>query len=237
MSNHMEVGAMTIERPHVTASRRRGRPARPFPPTRKQLLDDAKKEAVKIGFGQSGAELMHRDCGSHSDPIRWFCVQTHPGQEARAAEELRRQDFITFLPVAVVSRGCEHRRKFVVRPALPRYLFVAFDPDASPWRKIWSTYGVSRLFMAMGDLRPAPAVRGDVERLIDMVEAEIGKVDPTATAVTLGAKGVVTDGPFSSFRCVVMGPEIDGKIRVAVEMFGRQSQFSLERHAVRLDGE
>ncbi|MFH5927138.1 transcription termination/antitermination protein NusG [Roseomonas xinghualingensis] len=221
----------------ITTSRRRGRPRKGFfPPTRTQLLDAARKEAISIAFeGQSGAK-KHRDCGSLPTPShRWFCVQTHPGREQDAALRLRVQDFIVFLPMRVEDRP-EHRRRFI-RPqtSTPRYLFVAFDPETAPWRRICSTIGVSRLFL-LNDYTPAPARRGDVEKLIDWVRADLdGTAAKHKALVEMepGAVGKVLEGPFAQFGCTFVKANEDGSFAVQVEMFGRSHAVVLERDQVR----
>ncbi len=200
----------------------------PFPKTRKQLLDEAKRAALKLAFGEQSGAIKHCDCGSLPDGERWFCIQTKPGSESEAALRLRAQGFTTFVP----ARISENRRRFVPRPEIPRYLFVAFDPSAVQWRKICHTYGVARLFL-IGE-RPAPARVGDVEGIIEEVVKKLGEPEPQATP---GVVGRVLDGPLAGFRCVVVNETRDGHLRVNVEIFGRPSCITLERGAIRLDGE
>jgi transcriptional antiterminator NusG len=175
---------------------------------------------------------MHRHCGSLPDPLRWYCIQSHPGAEREAAVRLRDQGFITFVPVVLVER----RRQFVARPALPRYLFVAFDVAAMKWRSVCHTLGVQRLFM-FGSFEPAPARRGDVERLACHLGDLLGQADPTSLPVENGATGHVAAGPFTGFACTVQGTEDDGRLVVRVNIFGRPTDVTLERDAVRLSEE
>lgn len=222
--------------PRLIPVRRRGRPrGGEFPQTRRQMLDAAKREALDVAFGRSGEHLMHLDCGSLLAGQRWFVVQTHAGQERRAAVELRNQAFTAFLPVSIRHCGAEHRRRPVVRPELPRYLFVAFDPEAVPWRCIFHTYGVARLF-TLGGSRPAPARPGDVEALISLVQEKIGAPDPTARAIQRGDAGQILEGPLSGFSCMAEEVLPDGKVRVTFTLFGRSSPVVLEPRAVRWGG-
>lgn len=226
---------MASPEPRLIPVRRRGRPrAGVFPQTRKQILDAAIREALDVAFGQSGGHLMHLDCGSLPSSHRWFVVQTHHGQERRAAAELRNQHFTTFLPVSIRDGGCEHRRRKIVRPELPRYLFTAFDPAVAPWRRIFSTYGVARLF-TLGDFRPAPARVGDVEALIGLVRQQIGEVapEPAARVVRPGDRGQVVEGPLAGFSCVAEVVLPDGRVRVDFQLFGRSSPVELEPGAIR----
>lgn len=231
------IGDMTMAspEPRLIPVRRRGRPrAGAFPQTRRQMLDAAIREALEVAFGQSGAHLMHRDCGSLQSGERWFCVQTHAGQERRAALDIRDLGFTVFLPASIRGFGSEARRRLVVRPELPRYLFVAFDPLAAPWRKVCYCAGVARLF-TFGDWRPAPARVGDVEALIGLVRRQIGEVapEPAARAVRPGDRGQVVEGPLAGFSCVAEMLLPDGKVRVDFQLFGRSSPVVLEPGAVR----
>lgn len=234
----MGAKAWAGDRPRPTR-RSRGRPRKGyFPPPRKELLDAARAEALSLAFaGRSGAK-MHADCGSL--PIgqhRWFLVQTHPGQEQRTADELRKQDFVVFLPLGVDDDPTRPRRAIKPRPAAPRYLFVTFDPDADPWRRVCNTFGVARLFL-FDDLRPAPARRGDVETLMTVVREALDgteakrRVDSERMA---GKLGTVLDGAFTSFTCEVTEDHEDGSVTVEVMMFGRTTPVRLERDQVRFD--
>lgn len=208
-----------------------------LPPTRKQLLDAARRDALFLAFGGHGGHQPscasgHDDGGSHRAANRWYCVQSHAGQEARAAVELRQQNFQSFVPAMI----CQRRRHFVARPALPRYLFVAFDADIAPWRRICSTRGVARLFL-LNDCTPAPARRGEVEGLMELVAEQLGRPDPLRAAARIGGIGHVAAGPLAGFRCTVVESAADGKLRVNLEIFGRPSCITLERDAIRLDGD
>ncbi|WBV42744.1 transcription termination/antitermination protein NusG [Pseudoroseomonas cervicalis] len=215
------------------AQRRRGRPPS-FPVPLRQLLDGARREAVELAFGAQSGDLKHLDCGSLSEGQRWFCVQTHAGQERRAAQELRQQDFVAFLPVAIRTSRTSRSARFTVRPELPRYLFVGFDPRRSQWRRIFSTYGVARLF-CFGDWTPAAVRRGDVERLIDLTRTEIGQVTAGDDgALQAGDRCTILSGPFARFSAMVVG-EAEGKIRITVQIFGRESQLLMEPADLRRD--
>ena len=76
---------------------------------------------------------------------RWYVVQTQVNCEAKAADNLRRQGYETYLP-RYLKRRC-HARKvdFTAKPLFPRYFFVVIDVATQRWRSIQSTSGVSRL--------------------------------------------------------------------------------------------
>ncbi|MBC9877533.1 transcriptional activator RfaH [Bradyrhizobium sp. INPA01-394B] len=81
---------------------------------------------------------------------RWYVVQTHVNAEAKAAANLGRQGFSTYLPRYLKRRSHARKVETVARPLFPRYLFVAIDLAAQRWRSIQSTLGVSHL-LCVGD--------------------------------------------------------------------------------------
>lgn len=124
---------------------------------------------------------------------RWFAVNTQPVAEARAQRNLQNQGFRTFMPRR--RRVVRHARKLttVAAPLFPRYLFVAFDPQRDQWRRINSTFGVSRLIMR-GEA-PHPVPDGVTEALI-AVTVEGGIVD-LAAKLQEGSPVRVMAGPFA----------------------------------------
>ncbi len=78
-----------------------------------------------------------------SDP--WFIVQLKPNGISNALRNLSRQGFGSFHPRQTATRRV--RDKLVTReePVFSGYLFVTFDVDTAPWRRINATLGVARL--------------------------------------------------------------------------------------------
>ena len=96
---------------------------------------------------------------------RWYAVHSQPFAENRAAGQLSDQGFRIYMPRR--RRTVRHARKLrtVEAPLFPRYLFVALDLNRDQWRKVNSTFGVSRLVMR-GE-QPQPVPLGVVEALIE----------------------------------------------------------------------
>ena len=75
----------------------------------------------------------------------WYAAHTQPKGEALAESNLRRQDFITYLPRYLRRRRHARRTDWVAVPLFPRYLFVRMDVEQVRWRAIQSTFGVQHL--------------------------------------------------------------------------------------------
>jgi hypothetical protein len=74
------------------------------------------------------------------DHLVWVVVKAKPGQERRAAHELRCQHFEVYLPM----RLFENRKGVTMAtPFLPGYLFAQVTLRVERWKSIYSTLGVA----------------------------------------------------------------------------------------------
>ena len=87
---------------------------------------------------------------------KWYLLQLKPNAHQVALRNLQRQGFHTFLPLQEVTLRRAERFIEKRRPLFPGYMFVGFDPDAAPWRKINSTLGVAKLVSFSEQPRAVP---------------------------------------------------------------------------------
>jgi transcription elongation factor/antiterminator RfaH len=156
---------------------------------------------------------------------RWFAVNTQPFAEARAQRNLENQGFRIFMPRR--RKMLRHARKLTVveAPLFPRYLFVAFDPHRDQWRKINSTFGVSRLVMR-GET-PNPVPNGVIEALI-AVTVDGGIVD-LAAKLQEGSLVRVMAGPFAEQLARLEQLDDSGRAHILLEILGRQVRTTTDR--------
>jgi transcription antitermination factor NusG len=69
----------------------------------------------------------------------WFAVYTKPRQEQIALENLERQDFRCFLPMAINPYQRRSERKLRIEPLFPRYLFLNAIADQQSLGPVRST--------------------------------------------------------------------------------------------------
>ena len=156
------------------------------------------------------------------EDARWFVVHTLPMCEARARGHLENQGFRTFLPKR--HKTIRHARKLttVEAPFFPRYLFVILDLRRHQWRSVNGTFGVSSLVM-QGD-RPRPVPRGIVEALIGSSDArgilQLGRELQVGSPIRLMA------GAFAEQLAILDSLDDDGRIRVLLDVLGRQVSIS-----------
>jgi transcriptional antiterminator RfaH len=172
--------------------------------------------------------------GSHDHSIelagdqRWFVVHTLPHQEKRAQLQLENQSYRTFLPKR--ERTIRHARKLttVVRPFFPRYMFVILDLERDQWRSVNGTLGVAGLVM-QGD-RPHPVPPGIVETLIASTGAD-GMLQ-LRPQLNVGDPVRLTQGPFAEYLGTLDRLDDSGRVRVLLDMLGRQVPILVEGHHV-----
>ena len=82
---------------------------------------------------------------SRCDEAKWYVAQVKPSGFARAEANLVRQGFETFMPLRRKTVRHARRKRDVLRPVFPGYLFIKFGSARADWRKINSTFGVSKL--------------------------------------------------------------------------------------------
>ena len=157
---------------------------------------------------------------------RWFAVNTQPLAEARAQRHLENQGFRTFTPRRRKTLRHARRMTMVEAPLFPRYLFVAFDPRRDQWRRINSTFGVSRLVMR-GEA-PHPVPDGVTEALI-AVTVDGGIVD-LAAKLQAGSPVRVMAGPFADQLAMLEQLDDSGRACILLDILGRQVRTMTERH-------
>lgn len=115
-------------------------------------------------------------------------------------------------------------------PLFPGYLFVALDPDASPWRQVNSTIGVVRL-IAFGN-HPAPVPQAIVDGLMNRCDAK-GRLTELAE-LSPGDLVRVTKGPLSSFVAKVERVEPSKRVWLLMDIMGGKAQVAIPHADLRL---
>jgi transcriptional antiterminator RfaH len=159
---------------------------------------------------------------------RWFAVNTVPFGEVRALRNLALQGFRAFMPKRL--KTVRHARKMstVEAPFFPRYLFVIFDVSRDQWRKVNSTFGVARLVMRADEPNPVPC--GVVEALL--ASADDGGMLDLVDKLELGGPVRVMAGPFANQLAVLEHLDDFGRVRVLLDILGRQVPMTTEARNV-----
>jgi transcriptional antiterminator RfaH len=151
--------------------------------------------------------------------MRWYAVHTRPAAEARAAENLDRQGYVTYLPRH--RRWVRHarRRALALRPLFPRYLFVGIDRASMSWRPVRSTIGVAGI--VCGGDEPLAGAQDVVDAL--RRRERDGAFDEIAPARRLAAGDDVrlSEGPLADFVGRLACAGADQRVVILFEFLGR----------------
>jgi transcriptional antiterminator RfaH len=159
---------------------------------------------------------------------RWFVASTRPHQEAKAAENLRRQSYGVWLPRLRRTRRHAHRFDTVLAPMFPGYLFVSFDPAAEPWRAINGTLGVRQL--VCGAAGPTPLPDTFVTELRQRSQGDV--LCDTTALPEIGTKVRVISGPFVDCIGTLVRADGANRVRLLLSLLGGDIDTALSSAAI-----
>jgi transcription termination/antitermination protein NusG len=174
------------------------------------------------------------ELGSNPGPdAHWYVVHTYSGHETKVAKTLKQRSeiggfldriFKIYVPQQqkiVVSEG---KKRSVDEKLFPGYVMVQMTLDDDSWHVVRSTPGVTG-FVGMGST-PTPLPESEVKALMRFTKMEAPKFE---AKYTLGDSVKVNDGPFKDFLGKVDEVNEDqGKVKVMVSVFGRETPLELD---------
>jgi transcription termination/antitermination protein NusG len=173
---------------------------------------------------------------------QWYVVQVLSGMEGKVRERIKRQvlsqemqDYIreVLVPTEIVSEIKRGKKTETKKKFFPGYIIVnmyLMDEDNRLVEKTW--FFIKELEGVIGFAgtkdKPTPMRAREVEAMLSQIQEREETVRP-AISFEVGDTVKVADGPFQSQNGIV--EEIDperGKLRVAVDIFGRTTPVELE---------
>jgi len=172
---------------------------------------------------------------------QWFVIHTLSGQEQKVKDSIEKrikpeemQDYIreVLVPMEKVAEIRNGKKTVTSRKLYPGYVFVdmvLLDENQKviekPWYFIRDTQGIIGF---VGGDRPTPTAPEEVETIKTQIAASEDTERPKVS-FDVGETVKINDGPFLNFSGVI--EEIDpdkGKLRVTVNVFGRNTPVELE---------
>ena len=160
------------------------------------------------------------------DSPKWYLAQIKANGFDRAVANLARQGFLTFSPMQ--NKTVRHARqlKNVLRPIFPGYLFVQFGAERSDWRKINSTYGVSRL-VSFAKSVPAPVPDALIAGLQARCDAK--NILLPIRDIEIGEKVRLLSGAFADFVGEVENMVGQDNVRVLLDIMGQYARIDVQQ--------
>jgi transcriptional antiterminator RfaH len=157
---------------------------------------------------------------------RWFAVYTKSRQEHIALENLERQHFRCFLPLAVNPYQRRSTRVPRIEPLFPRYLFLNAIPDRQSLGPVRSTCGVATLVRFGGELARVP------ESVIHAIEArrnpDTGLVRLDPVPVQVGDRARLFDGPLAGFEGIFQERKSATRALLLINLLGIESTVEVD---------
>ena len=156
----------------------------------------------------------------------WFAVYTKPRQEQIALENLERQDFRCFLPMAVNPYQRRSEKKKRIEPLFPRYLFLNAIADQQSLGPVRSTRGVATLVRFGWELARLP------EQVIDLIngrcDPETGLVKLDPVPVNPGDKVKVFDGPLAGLEGIFRERKGEKRALLLATLLGTETTVEVD---------
>lgn len=176
---------------------------------------------------------MAQETASIASNSPWYVIHTYSGYEDRVAENLRQRIdtmkvtdkiFDVIVPKENQIEIKNGKRRIVERRIFPGYVLVQMDVTEDSWFVVRNTPNVTG-FVGSGTT-PTPISEDEVRQ----IQKRMGVEEPKFKIDFQVAETVnIIDGPFKGFDGMVS--EIDenkGKIKVLVNMFGRETPVELD---------
>lgn len=171
---------------------------------------------------------------------RWYVVQAYSGFEKNVQKTLKERisregmdDYFgkILVPVEEVVDIKNGRKTISERKFFPGYVLIEMEMTNDSWHLVKSTPRVTG-FIGGTVNKPMPISQKEVDTILQQVQSGVEKPKPKVE-FEVGQKVRVNEGPFADFSGVVEEVNYErNKLRVTVQIFGRETPVELEFNQV-----
>lgn len=164
---------------------------------------------------------------------KWYIVHTYSGHEQKVALTLKERVYSAGLTDKILKMFVPQQQKIVIAEGkkrttneklFPGYVMIQMVMEDDTWYIVRSTKGVTG-FVGMGT-NPTPLPEKEVQALMRFTKKETPKFE---AKFQVGDSVKIADGPFRDFLGRVDEVnEQQGKVRVLVSVFGRETPVELD---------
>lgn len=157
----------------------------------------------------------------------WFAVVTKPRQEQVALQNLQRQGFECFLPMAenpYQRRSKKHKQ--IIEPLFPRYLFLNAIAESQNLAPVRSTRGVLSMVRFGTELAVIPD--SIINAIKNRMEPATGLIRINPVAIKAGDKVRVFDGPLAGISGIVTEKNSETRALILMELLGRPTKIEVD---------
>ncbi len=167
---------------------------------------------------------------------QWYVVHAYSGFEKNVQKTLKERieregmaDYFgqVLVPVEEVVDIKNGRKTISERKFFPGYVLVEMEMTDDSWHLVKSTPRVTGFIGGTGN-RPLPIMQREVDAILQQVQTGVEKPKPKVQ-FEVGQQVRVSEGPFADFNGVVEAVNYErNKLRVSVQIFGRETPVELE---------
>ena len=122
---------------------------------------------------------------------KWFVLYTRPNQEIKVVEQLKEMKISCFCPTVTVIKQYSDRKKKVIKPLLPCYVFVFIEEEKR--NDVFSVFGIVRYMFWLG--KPATVRESEIELMREYLNGIYQSI--SITKFTRGQLYKISEGVFS----------------------------------------
>lgn len=167
---------------------------------------------------------------------RWYVIHTYSGYENKVKANLEKRVesmdmadkiFRVLVPMEEEIVNKDGKRKTVMRKVYPGYVLVEMIQTDDSWYVVRNTPGVTGFVGSTGSgSKPTPLLQDEAESILKHMGIETPK--PSIDFDVKDSVKVMV-GPFANFIGIVEEITPDkGKLKVIVNMFGRETRLELD---------
>ena len=167
---------------------------------------------------------------------QWYVVHAYSGFEKNVQKTLKERiesegmaDYFgqVLVPVEEVVDIKNGRKTISERKFFPGYVLVEMEMTDYSWHLVKSAPRVTVFIGGTGN-RPLPIMQREVDAILQQVQTGVEKPKPKVQ-FEVGQQVRVSEGPFADFNGVVEEVNYErNKLRVSVQIFGRETPVELE---------
>ena len=157
----------------------------------------------------------------------WFAVVTKPRQEQIALENLQRQGFTCFLPMAENPyQRRSKKQQQIIEPLFPRYLFLNAIATSQNLAPVRSTRGVISMVRFGTELAVIPD--SIIRAIKNRIEPDTGLIKIKPIQIKAGDKVTVFDGPLAGINGIVTERNSENRALILMELMGRPTKVEVD---------
>ena len=162
---------------------------------------------------------MNLDDNKITKSYHWYLLQSKFKQEKKAAQELRQQDIIVFLPLYRRKKIIKGQELIKEEPLFSRYLFARLNIKKTNWTSIRSTRGITN-FVEFGN---GPVIVSEV------IVNELKKINslPPEPRLKIGEKVKVIGGSLKGLNAIYQAPNGESRAYILLTFLQQSQRLSI----------